>query len=321
MPQPATPARPAVTSIVSLLPSATDMVASLGAADRLVGVSHECDHPQATHLPRLTRSCIDSRADSGDIDRQTQELLAAGRPLYELDEAQLRRLRPSVILTQAQCDVCAVRFEDVSRVVRRETVLADTVLVDLNPQTLDDVLRDIERVGAAIQCAERAAAYVAELRTRIARVAERTAGLPDRDRPRVACLEWLEPLMLAANWTPDLLSLAGGRCPLALAGRHSRPLTWDELRAFDPEIIVVMPCGFELSRTRTAARPLSRLPGWDQVSAVRRNAVHCVDGNLLFNRSGPRLVESLELLAHLVQPDLFAAGDVPRHAEFSAAFA
>ena len=296
--------------IASLLASATEILYGLGLGDRVVAVSHECDFPaEVRDKPRATFTNIAVGAPSGQIDVEVRELLAAGSPLYEIDVAQLTALRPDLIVTQAQCDVCAVKYDDVLTVVRTTPALESTRVVALNPQCLDDVFEDIERVGQAVNRVAEARDYVARLRDRVEVVRARTAAIPRDQRPRVLCIEWLEPLMAAANWMPDLIDLAGGVQSLTTSGRHSTYSTWDALREFDPEVIVVMPCGFDLARTIEESRILADLPGWRDVTAVRRGRVYAVDGNAYFNRSGPRLVDSLEILARLVHPRLFGRSD------------
>lgn len=296
--------------IVSLISSATEMLFGLGLEESIVGVSHECDYPAAaTRLPRATFTNIVADVPGGMIDQQVKELVAAGKPLYEIDIDLLIDLQPDLIVTQAQCDVCAVRYDDVVAAVSNEPRLKQAQLIALNPQSLADVLEDIRRLSAATDRTAAAAEYVAGLESRIEAVRSRTAAIPESQRPLTACIEWIEPMMIAGNWTPDLIALAGGRQAWAVAGRHSTYTAWDDVRAADPEVIVVMPCGFDLSRTLCEAASLSELPGWRELTAVRAGRTFAVDGNALFNRSGPRLVDSLELLAGLLQPELFGRPD------------
>lgn len=291
--------------IVSLLSSSTEILYGLGLGEKVLAVSHECDFPpDVTGKPRATFSRIDSTATSAAIDVQVRELMAAGKPLYEVDAELLLRLRPDLIVTQAQCDVCAVRFADVVDLVEREPTLHGTPVFSLNPQRLSDVLDDVARLGEATQRRDEAERYLAELRARIDAVRARTGTLPPERRRRTACIEWIEPPMMAGNWTPDLVELAGGTQPFCVAGRHSIYTPWDDVVRFDPEVIVVMPCGFDLERTLVEAARIREFPHWQELRAVRDGRVYAVDGNALFNRSGPRLVESLELLAKLVHPEL-----------------
>jgi iron complex transport system substrate-binding protein len=291
--------------IVSLLSSATEMLYGLGLGEQVVAVSHECDFPaDAATKPRATFTNVTVSATSANIDRQVRDLAAAGKPLYEIDTELVVRLRPDLIVTQAQCDVCAVRYEDVLDLVRREPALHNVPIVALNPLSLDDILADIEKLGAATGRREAAARYVAELRGRIDAVRARTGRLPPERRRRTACLEWIDPPMIAGNWTPELIDLAGGLQTLAVSESHSVYTPWDDVVRFDPEVVVVMPCGFDLERTVAESSRLTEFPGWTNLRAVRDGRVYCVDGNALFNRSGPRIVNSLELLARLVHPEL-----------------
>jgi iron complex transport system substrate-binding protein len=296
----------AAPRIASLLSSATEMLYALGLGDAVVAVSHECDYPRdVAGRPRATFSRVDSSASSAAIDEQVKQLAALGEPLYDIDRALLRALRPDVIVTQAQCDVCAVRYQDVIDFVASEPLLAATRVVALNPTSLEDVLRDIERLGEAANVAAQSARVVSGSRQRIDAVERMTRQLGNADRPRVAIIEWIEPLMLAGNWTPQLVALAGGADSLTIAGRHSVYNSWLDVVAFDPEVLVVAPCGFDLPRTLIEARDISNWSGFADLSATRARRVWAVDGNAYFNRSGPRLVESLEILAHLFHPQRF----------------
>lgn len=299
--------------IASFISSATEMLYGLGLGPDVVAVSHECDFPaEVVGKPKISYTNITPDAPSGMIDRQVRELVAAGKPLYEIDVDLLVSLRPDLIVTQAQCDVCAIRYDDVVATVRSEESLAHTKIVALNPQFLGDILADIRRVGAATDRDAEAERYVGELEARIDAVRRRTGNLPAERRKRVICIEWLDPLMVAANWTPELVDLAGGTQTSAVAGEHSTYTSWDSIRKFDPEVIVVLPCGFDLERTLSESKVLPELPGWHDLTAVRAGNAYAVDGNALFNRSGPRIVESLELLARLTHPELYEASQGTR---------
>lgn len=296
--------------IVSFISSATEILYALGLGDQVVGVSHECDFPpEVVGKPKVSYTNIASDLSSVMIDRQVRELVAAGKPLYEVDVDLLVSLKPDLIVTQAQCDVCAIRYDDVVDTVRSEETLAATKIVALNPQRLGDILKDIRRVGEATDRVSEAEQYVSELEARIAAVRERTGNLPAEQRKRVTCIEWIEPLMVAANWTPELVELAGGVQAGATAGEHSTYTDWESIRTFDPEVLVVLPCGFDLARTLREATTLRDLPGWHDIAAVRAGEVYAVDGNALFNRSGPRIVDSLELLSQLVHPEAYGLRD------------
>jgi iron complex transport system substrate-binding protein len=288
--------------IVSLLSSATEILFALGVGEQVVGIGHECDWPpEATSRPRVTRSWIDSRLPSDEIDRAVHARLAAGEPLYEVDAERLLELSPDVIVTQAQCDVCAVRYEDVVSLVQRTPALAKTQIVALQPSTLAEIFDDIQRVGTAVGAERAAAAFVDSLQARIDRIAASTSSLP---RPRVICIEWVDPLMLAANWTPALIELAGGESGLTVANQHSTYAGWQATVEYDPEVILIAPCGFDLPRAEQEARRLLDLPGWRSLAAVREGRVYLIDGNAYLNRSGPRIVDSLEIVAHLLHPSV-----------------
>lgn len=306
--------------IASLLASGTEIVCGLGLADSLVAISHECDFPpQILDRPRVTRTRVDPHAASAEIDAQVRATASVGEPLYEVDFERLASLSPELIITQAQCDVCAVRYEDVANAVAQSPSLERTQVVALNPRRLGDILTDIRRVGRVAQCETGAAAYVAQLEQRIERVRKMTQDLPFDARPRVACLEWCEPPMLAANWMPELVELAGGRAPdSSVAGQHSNATTWDEVESFDPQVVLIMPCGIDLQRAISEARSLPELPQWPRLSAVQSGKVYAVDGNAYFNRSGPRIIDSLEILAYLLHPDRFAAPCAQKEPAWSA---
>lgn len=293
--------------IVSMLSAATEILYALGLGDRVVGVSHECDFPPSVaDKPRVTRSHVDDSASSRGIDEQVQRMAGGGESLYGIDEPALVRLAPDLIVTQAQCDVCAVKYDDVLAAVERLWPQREIPVVALNPTSLADIFRDIRRVGEATDSSAAVTAFVDELQRRVATVGDKTAGLALDERPRTAIIEWIDPPMLAGNWMPELLEIAGGRCELTAPGRHSGYVDWQELVRFDPQVIVVSPCGFDLSRTLSEITTLTAFNNWTQISAVRDRNTYAVDGNAFFNRSGPRIVDSLEILAHLLHPDRFA---------------
>jgi iron complex transport system substrate-binding protein len=297
--------------IVSLISSGTEILFALGLGPQVLAVSHECDWPpEARSLPVATRSRIDSSLPSLAIDQQVKRLLAAGEALYEVDAGLLRELRPDLIVTQAQCDVCAIRLADVLQLRETAPELAGCHVLPLNPMSLEDVLDDVRRVGQAAGATARGEMLVEEYRQRIARVETTTASLPIGERPRVLCVEWIEPLMAAGNWTPALIDRAGGQSGLAKAGQHSGYTSWSDVVVYDPEVILVAPCGFDLRRTLAEMPALQERPEWSSLSAVKNGRVYALDGNALVNRSGPRLIESLELLAHLLHPERLAASEL-----------
>jgi len=291
--------------IASLLPSTTEIVCALGLGPQLVGRSHECDFPpEVEALPVLTESKLDPRAASHQIDDRVKQLVREGLSIYRVDAERLRALAPSVVLTQEQCDVCAASPKDV------EAALADWTggrprVVSLAPCTLADVWGDLVTVATALGVPERGETLAERLASRITDVSERTLRI--RPRPRVAAIEWTEPLMAAGNWMPELIALAGGSNLFGETGIHSPWLEWEALRAADPDVIAVLPCGFDLARTRREMAPLAAKPGWGELRAVRAGKVFLTDGNQYFNRPGPRLVESLEILAEILHPTEFPA--------------
>lgn len=292
--------------IVSLLGSATEILCALGLEESLLAISHECDFPPHIAVrPRATVSYIDSGRDSRDIDAQVKRRLRERLPLYGIDESLVRQLKPDLIITQAQCDVCAVQYEDVLRLVASDALLSKTRVLTLNPATLDDILHDVLRVAEAAGAVERGKEVFASLSRRVERVASISRQLAPATLPRVVCVEWISPLMTAGNWTPELIALAGGKSGLAVAGKHSDYLPWERIVEHDPEVLLIAPCGFDLSRSRQEADQLPLWPGWNGLSAVKAGRVFVLDGNALLNRSGPRIVDSLELIAYLLHPARF----------------
>jgi iron complex transport system substrate-binding protein len=292
--------------IVSLLPSATEIVYALGLGDALVGVTHECDYPDAARTrPVVTRSLLDhSEATSEEIDDAVRGQLRDGLSLYALDRDLLAELRPDLILTQALCEVCAVSFDSVCDVTAQFEGVAPKVL-SLEPGSLADILATITTVGAVTGAERRATELVSGLRARIEHVRERAAQIVRR--PRVACLEWIDPPFGPGHWLPEMVALAGGEPGLGEAGADSRRISWGDVIAFAPEVIVVTPCGFDLERAAAEAlRVLPRRTGWEALPAVRGGRVYAVDGNAYYSRPGPRIVDSLELLAELTHPAHFA---------------
>ncbi|MEO8605437.1 MAG: cobalamin-binding protein [bacterium] len=294
-----------IERIACLLPSATEIVCALGLAERVVGVSHECDFPaEIVGRPVLTEAKLDPRGSSAAIDAQVRRLVADGLSVYRIREAELRAARPDLIVTQEQCEVCAVSFREVEAAAR---ALLDTpvAIVSLKPNRLDEVLDDFQRVADAAGVPDAGARLVADSRTRLERLRARLA--PARSRPRVACIEWIEPLMVAGNWVPELVALAGGTYDMVAAGAHSPAIGWEGLVAAAPDVVIVMPCGFALSQTRSELPALTARPEWRALPAVRNGRAYAVDGNAYLNRPGPRLIDSAELLAGLIQPGFCAS--------------
>ena len=284
--------------IVSLLPAATDIVAELGLSARLVGRTHECDWPprEVAAVPVVTGADLDQgRLTSREISDAVGGSAHSGSSLYTLDTEALASLRPDVVLTQDLCDVCAVSYESVSRTVR--LLDADTRVLSLEPRTLGDVLDCLVTVGELLGVREHAERRRAELRARLDHVRASVAG---RERPRVVAVEWLDPLWPAGHWVPEQVTAAGGVPLLASPGEHTRPMTWEAVRAARPDVLLVLPCGFPPERTLREAELLTGLPGWAELPAVREGRVWVVDGPSYFNRPGPRVVRGAEVLAHVL---------------------
>jgi iron complex transport system substrate-binding protein len=289
--------------VASLLPSATEIVCALGAGAELVGVSHECDFPlEAVGRPVLTHARLRPLPSSRDIDAEVRSVLEEALAVYEVAIEPLRRARPDVIVTQDLCDVCAVSLDDVRAAVAR-LGLEGVAIVNLHPNRLGDIWGDIGHVADAIGRTDEGARVVAQLRGRVAAIAERAARA--KARPTVLSVEWIDPVMIAGMWMPELITLAGGQPLVTAAGEHAPTLPLDALRALDPDVVLVKPCGFALDRTLAEANVLARTLPWAEWRAVREGRVYVADGNAYFNRPGPRVVESLEILAACVHPELF----------------
>jgi iron complex transport system substrate-binding protein len=290
--------------IVSLLPSATEIVCALGLQDQLVGVSHECDYPAAVQrLPKVTSALVSSAASSGEIDRQVRERLQAAQSLYVLDVPLLVSLRPDLIVTQTLCNVCAVGEDAVRRAMR--DLGGGAEVVTLEPQSLADVFASIEQVAEAAGVPQRARELVGALKARVEAVRERAASC-GRPLPRTALLEWLDPPFSSGHWNPELVRLAGGVEGLGREGQPSRTLSWDEVHAWQPEVVLIACCGFTAQRAFQEADCLCSVDKWNDLPAVKNGRVYVTDGSQYFNRPGPRLVDSLEILAHILNP-----ADVP----------
>ena len=295
--------------IVSLLPSATEILYAVGAGDQIVGVTHECDFPDSARTkPRLTRSALPSGGRAADIDRHVRASLHAGSSIYALDAALLERLRPDLIITQELCPVCAVSYDTVCAATRR--LSGDPRLVSLEPSSLSDVYATIASVGELTGRADQAQAVVEGLRAREQRLRALTSDLA---RPSVLVLEWTDPPMSGGHWTPGLVELAGGTPVLAHAGADSQRLEWGAIAAADPDVIIVAPCGFDLRAAAEAARDLNGTATWNELRAVRSGRVAIVDGNAYVNRPGPRLLDSAEIFAAAIHPAL--AAELPAYAD------
>jgi iron complex transport system substrate-binding protein len=284
--------------IGSLLPGATEIAFLLGLERHIVGVTHECDYPpQAKHKPVVVRSRIDFKRMSGkEIDAKVAEILQAGKGLYTIDREAFVAAAPDIILTQGLCEVCALDYDEV---VKAAALLPRPPrIISLNPRSLADVLDDVMRVGAATGRDALAASIVKSLSGRIARIAHRE---PDY-RPRVVCLEWFEPLYVAGHWVPEMVTLAGGHDVLGRIGEPSFKVEWSAVREARPDLLLLMPCGFDVRRTLKESTPLRNLDGWQELPAVKAGRVYAFNGSAYFSRPGPRLVHGLEILAHIIHP-------------------
>ena len=292
--------------IVSLIPSGTEIVCALGLEEHLVGRSHECDFPPSiTDRPTCSQPHIDIQTSSAEIDKHVKSRVKAGLSIYDVCEERLTQLAPDVIVTQTQCEVCAVTVHDVENAVAR-WVGSEPTIVSLEPNTLQDVWKDIQRIADVLNVSAQGKTLVTHLQARIRGLSQRTHALSDC--PSVACIEWTDPLMAAGNWVPELVDMANAKNLFGKAGEHSLWLEWDDLEASSADAIVVLPCGYELSRTRREISTLTARSKWSQLEAVRENRVVLTDGHHYFNRPGPRLVESLEILAESLHPDVFHFG-------------
>ena len=289
--------------VCSLLPGATEVVAALGMADSLIGISHECDFPSdVPGKPVLVQGAIPSdRLTSQEIDSHVKEKLGEGSRLYTLDEELFLHLEPEVVISQDLCQVCAITPHQLQRIV--DALPHPPTLLTLNPTTLDHVLDDVARIGNAIGVPDRADRYRETLRTRLHATQREVPSLAER--PRVACLEWLDPLYVAGHWIPEMVNIAGGVDPLGQPGEPSRGVTWDEVAAAEPDVVVLMPCGFSSGRTVTEMERLTSRYAWHVLPAAQNGRVYAVDASAYFSRPGPRLVDGVAILASLCHPTLF----------------
>ena len=289
--------------ICSLLPSATEIVYALGLGDRLVAVTHECDYPpEAAGLPVITRSAIDHAGKSSrDIHNHISNSIHGGSSIYTIDQDLLKQLDPDIILTQELCDVCAVSYDEVQKVVR--LLQGERKILSLEPTSVGSILGSIEEVGQLAGVPDRAHEVVQQLRQRIDGVASVAHTAPAE--PRVLALEWLDPPFVGGHWVPEMARLAGGTDNLGREGYPSFEISWDDVADYDPQVVVLMPCGFNLERTLEELHRAALPPEWHRLTAVRSGQVYAVDGSGYYNRPGPRIVDGLEMLAEIIHPELF----------------
>lgn len=289
--------------LVSLIASATEIIHLLGMGSFQVGRSHECDYPPSvTDLPICTAPRFSTAGSSSQVDLVVKEALKQAVSVYRVFDTALRDLRPTHILTQTQCNVCAVSLNDVEQSLS-ERIATDVQLLSLEALDLGDVWEDIIKVSAALEVPDRGRDAVERLQTRLEEIAQQTQAVVER--PSVACIEWIDPLMVAGNWVPELVSLAGGKDLFGQPGAHSPYLSWDALVKADPEVLLIMPCGYDMDRSETEIHWLTQKAEWHELGAVARERVFLCEGNQYFNRPGPRLVESAQILAEVLHPTLF----------------
>ncbi|WP_016950525.1 cobalamin-binding protein [Anabaena sp. PCC 7108] len=292
--------------IVSLIPSATEIIATLGLSKAIVGRSHECDYPpEIANVPVCTQARLNSNAPSNAIDNDVNKILQSALSIYKIKFDVLEKLQPTHIITQDQCDICAVSLPEVEKAVTQLTHSSPQI-ISLQPNTLKDVWGDIERVGHAFDVDSVKILENLEARVRICN--RKIQGLFITEMPTVACIEWTDPLMMAANWIPELINLAGGKTLFSVTGKPSAQLDWKTLVNTNPDVIIFMPCGFDLQKTHEEAKLLTQRPEWQKLHAAKTGRVFVTDGNAYFNRPGPRLADSVEILAEILHPDIFQYG-------------
>ncbi len=292
--------------ICSLVPSATDILVALGLRDHIVAVTHECEVPPGAKIPVITHSTLQSKTlTSRDIDRHVTATTHSGSSLYLLDHAMLEQCDPDLIITQELCDVCAIGYRHVAAAVRRLDEAAGTkrVILSVEPQTLSQILEATLRIGEAAGVGDRAARLIQDMRRRIDAISE--IGRRATRQPRVLAMEWLDPPYSAGHWVPEMIRLVGGHDEMGREGAFSYEITWDDVAKNDPEILILMPCSFDLERTLRDADPLTRHVWWTDLRAVRRGRVCAVDSGRYFSRHGPRIVDGLTILGEIIHPELF----------------
>ena len=281
--------------IVSLVPHATELLFALGLGDQVVGVTHECDHPREAQLrTHVTRDVLPPGLSPSEIDAAVRERTENGEAIYELDTEVLHHLEPDLIVTQALCPVCAVSYDDV--VAEAERIETCPKVIALDPKTFGETIGDVRTIAQATGAKEAALLLVASTSRRVDAVKLAVRGA---DRPRVACVEWMDPVFIAGHWTPQLVERAGGEDVLGFAGEHSEQSTWETVAAAQPEVVVVMPCGYDAERARDEAEQYR-----DELRSIGARRLVAVDAAAYFSRPGPRLVDGLELMGHLLHPDL-----------------
>ena len=291
--------------VLSLIASSTEIIYSLGCGDKLIGRSHECDYPPSVvDLPYCTEPRFNVAGSSVEIDNRVKSILQEALSVYRIDEQKLIELSPDLIVTQSQCDVCAVSLSDVENAVSK-MLDKNPQIVSLEPNQLSDIWDDIQKVASALNVKEKGDSLVSAMRERINTLSRMVGNLKRRT---VACIEWVEPLMAAGNWVPELVEIAGGINLFGLKGKHSPWMEFEDLINKDPDIIIIMPCGYDINKSREEMETLKNFPEWINLKAVQNREVYLTDGNQYFNRPGPRLVDSLEILIEIIHFDKFDFG-------------
>ena len=294
------------TRIISLLPAATEIICALGLENCLVGRSHECDYPASIQkLPICSDAKFIAGSDSSQIDAQVKEILSDAVSIYKIDQELIKSLKPTHIITQAQCEVCAVSEKDVEEALSN-LISQETSLISLQPNTLWDILKEIKEVAKTLGVEEKGNELVEDLEERIDLVKHKLKFFPDK--PKVVIIEWLSPIMVAGNWIPELVEIAGGQSLLAENGKHSPLVDWQQIYDANPDVLIIAPCGFSIARTLQEIDLILNLPGLRDLTAVKNNRVYIADGNAYFNRSGPRIVDTIEMLAEMITPKYFNYG-------------
>jgi len=292
--------------IISLLPAATEIICALGLERLLIGRSHECDYPESVKsLPVCSSAKFLPGIKSVEIDRQVKEILSDSLSIYSVDKELIKSLEPDFVITQAQCEVCAVSLKDVE-LAMEDLLEKDCKIISLEPHGLSDIYRDIQQLADQLGV-EAAGAELLELsEERINIIRHKLKFIVEK--PKLACIEWLSPMMIAGNWTPEIIEIAGGIPVLAEKGKHSGYINFENLQNENPDIIVLIPCGFSIQRTLMEINLMLELPGWKELKAVQENRIYIADGNQYFNRSGPRITDSIEIMAEIINPKQFIFG-------------
>lgn len=295
-----------VQRIISLLPAATEIVCALGLEQNLVGRSHECDYPESIKaLPVCSEANFEDGLASLEIDNKVKALLTDALSVYTVKRGQIKALAPDVVITQAQCEVCAVSLQEVEQALGNY-LDKEARILSIQPNSLEDIFSNITEIATALNVEVEGIDLVERLQERVDLIKHKLKFITDK--PTVACIEWLQPLMVSGNWVPQLVEIAGGDPVLATQGKHSPYVEWDDIKAQDPDIIILMPCGFSMDRTLKEVDLMLQLPGFNDLKAVKNNRFYIADGNQYFNRPSPRIVDSVEILAEIINPKQFIFG-------------